>query len=334
MDLIVPAAYFVSAAIATFFLTGGAVHYLRRGALVDVPNERSSHAAPTPSGAGLALIPVVLVAWLIAGHGSGGTFLLWLIGAALLLGALSWIDDRRDLPQFIRLLAQAAAVALILWLWPDDRLVLQGLAPFWLDRLFTGLAWIWFINLFNFMDGIDGISGIETLSLGAGTALVFGLAGGAPLFGVFGAAIAGAAVGFLWWNWQPAKVFLGDVGSVPLGFLLGWLLLELAAAGQWPAALILPFYYLVDTGLTLARRVIRGEKFLQPHREHFYQMAVINGQSHAAVTVTIGVCNVGLIMMALVSIINPSAGIAGGAVMTFATLLIFKRVPANPINQP
>jgi UDP-N-acetylmuramyl pentapeptide phosphotransferase/UDP-N-acetylglucosamine-1-phosphate transferase len=334
MDLIVPAAYFVSAAIATFLLTGGAVHYLRRGALVDVPNERSSHAAPTPSGAGLALIPVVLVAWLIAGHGSGGTFLLWLIGAALLLGALSWIDDRRDLPQFIRLLAQAAAVALILWLWPDDRLVLQGLAPFWLDRLFTGLAWIWFINLFNFMDGIDGISGIETLSLGAGTALVFGLAGGAPLFGVFGAAIAGAAVGFLWWNWQPAKVFLGDVGSVPLGFLLGWLLLELAAAGQWPAALILPFYYLVDTGLTLARRVIRGEKFLQPHREHFYQMAVINGQSHAAVTVTIGVCNVGLIMMALVSIINPSAGIAGGAVMTFATLLIFKRVPANPINQP
>ena len=124
------------------------------------------------------------------------------------------------------------------------------------------------------------------------------------------------------------------MGSVPLGFLLGWLLLELAAAGQWPAALILPFYYLVDTGLTLARRVIRGEKFLQPHREHFYQMAVINGQSHAAVTVTIGVCNVGLIMMALVSIINPSAGIAGGAVMTFATLLIFKRVPANPINQP
>ena len=327
MDLLIPAAYFVSAAIAALILTGGVLRFLRRRAILDIPTDRSSHATPTPSGAGLAVIPVIAAAWAAANYSFTGTFIFWLISAALVLAGVSWIDDRRDLPQAVRLAAQTALVAAILWLWPDERLVLQGLAPFWLDRLFTGLAWIWFINLFNFMDGIDGISGIQTLSLGAGASLVFAIAGGAPVFGLFGAAIAGAALGFLWWNWHPAKIFLGDVGSVPLGFMLGWLLLELAAAGQWPAALILPLYYLVDSGLTLARRVSRGEKFWQAHREHYYQQAVIMGHSHAVVAAVIGLCNIGLILMSLVSLINPSVGIAAAAAMTFIVLIALKRVP-------
>jgi UDP-N-acetylmuramyl pentapeptide phosphotransferase/UDP-N-acetylglucosamine-1-phosphate transferase len=329
MDLIVPAAFFVLSAIAALIGTGGALRYLRRRVL-DIPNERSSHAVPTPKGAGLAVIPVVLVAWAAANHGLSGTFIPWLLGGALLLGLVSWIDDRRDLTQFVRLAAQALVVAVLLYLWPDERLVLQGLAPIWLDRLFTGLAWIWFINLFNFMDGIDGISGVETIALGIGASLVFGFGGSAPVFGLFGAAIAGAALGFLWWNWQPAKVFLGDVGSVPLGLLLGWLLLELAAAGHWAAAIILPLYYLTDSGLTLARRILKGENFFRAHREHYYQRAVINGQSHAAVSALVGATNAGLIAMALVSIINPAAGIAGGAFMMFVALLALKRAPSQP----
>lgn len=329
MDLIVPAAFFVSCAIAALIGTGGALRYLRRRVL-DIPNQRSSHAVPTPKGAGLALIPVVLVAWAVANHGLSGPFIPWLLGGALTLGLVSWIDDRHDLSQFVRLAAQVMVVAVLLYLWPGEKLVLQGVAPFWLDRLFTGLAWIWFINLFNFMDGIDGISGVETIALGIGASVVFGLGGGAPVFGQFGAAIAGAALGFLWWNWQPAKVFLGDVGSVPLGLLLGWLLLELAAAGQWPAAIILPLYYLADSGLTLVRRALRGENFFQAHRQHYYQKAVINGQSHAAVSALVGATNVGLIAMALVSMINPAAGIAGGAFMTFVALLALKRAPKQP----
>ena len=239
MDLIVPAAFFVLSAIAALIGTGGALRYLRSRVL-DIPNDRSSHAVPTPKGAGLAVIPVVLVAWAAANYGLSGPFMPWLLGSALALGLVSWIDDRRDLSQLVRLAAQVLVVGILLYFWPDERLVLQGLAPFWLDRLFTGLAWIWFINLFNFMDGIDGISGVETIALGLGASLVFGFGGGAPIFGLFGAAIAGAALGFLWWNWQPAKVFLGDVGSVPLGLLLGWLLLELAVAGQWAAATFPP----------------------------------------------------------------------------------------------
>jgi len=329
MDLIVPAAFFVLAAIAALIGTGGTLRYLRRR-LLDFPNERSSHAVPTPKGAGLAVIPVVLVAWAAANHGLTGTFIPWLLGGALALGLVSWIDDKRGLSQLVRLAAQALVVGILLYLWPHERLVLQGAAPFWLDRLFTALAWIWFINLFNFMDGIDGISGVETMALGLGASLVFGAAGGAPVFGLFGAAIAGAALGFLWWNWQPAKVFLGDVGSVPLGLMLGWLLLELAAAGQWAAAIILPLYYLADSGLTLARRALRGENFFQAHREHFYQKAVINGQSHAAVSGLIGAANVGLIAMALVSMINPAAGIAGAVFITFVALLALKRTPKQP----
>jgi UDP-N-acetylmuramyl pentapeptide phosphotransferase/UDP-N-acetylglucosamine-1-phosphate transferase len=155
------------------------------------------------------------------------------------------------------------------------------------------------------------------------------LAGAGLSFGILGAAIAGAGLGFLWWNWQPAKIFLGDVGSVPLGLMLGWLLLELAAAGLWPAAVILPLYYLADSGFTLIRRILRGEKFWQAHREHFYQKAVIMGRSHAYVSVVIGLCNIGLILMALMSYKNPGGGIAAAVVITFVAFLALKRVPAK-----
>src|SRR5690606_27746163 len=122
-----------------------------------------------------------------------------------------------------------------------------------------------------------------TAAIGLGVALFAGAAGGEPALVALGLAVAGAAFGFLPWNWQPARIFLGDVGSVPLGYALGWLLLSLAAAGAWAAALILPLYYLADATLTLMRRLARGERVWQAHREHFYQRATQAGRSHAAV---------------------------------------------------
>src|SRR3546814_9909535 len=128
---------------------------------------------------------------------------------------------------------------------------------------------------------------------------------GPPAALFLGASIAAAAAGFLWWNWHPAKVFLGDVGSVPLGFMLGWLLLGLAAAGHWAPALILPLYYLADATITLACRALRRERVWRAHREHFYQRAVQRGRSHATVSRAVFGVNACLAALALASLTAP-----------------------------
>ena len=161
--------------------------------------------------------------------------------------------------------------------------VLPGpLDPFHLVAI--GVVWIWWINLFNFMDGIDGLAGCEAAAIGAGLLLFASVGAGAdPALRALAAAVTGAAIGFLVWNWSPARIFLGDVGSVPLGYVLGFLLLGLAVRGNWRIALILPLYFLADATITLTRRILRGERVWQAHREHFYQQAVRRGLGHAAV---------------------------------------------------
>ncbi len=263
--------------------TRAVLAWLRHKRILDHPNERSSHSQPTPRGAGLAVVPVILAAWLALGLAGWARPGLWpvMAGAAALL-LLSWRDDRGGLPASLRLALHLLAAVLGIAGLPADHLVCQGLLPFWLDRAVALLAWTWFINLYNFMDGIDGISGVETAALGLGLALL-GLPAGGPEGSALAAAVAGGGLGFLVWNWHPARIFLGDSGSVPLGYLLGWLLLAAAADGHWAAALILPAYYLADASLTLVKRAVQGEPLWQAHRQHFYQRAVQGGASHAKV---------------------------------------------------
>ncbi|MBV9152819.1 MAG: hypothetical protein JO204_13685, partial [Alphaproteobacteria bacterium] len=156
--------------------------------------------------------------------------------------------------------------------------------------------WLWFVNLFNFMDGIDGLAGVEAAAIGVGL-LLFAAVGSEmdPGLAAAPAAIAAAALGFLVWNWAPARIFLGDVGSVPLGYLLGFLLLDQAARGHWEIALILPLYFLADATITLLRRLLRGERVWEAHRSHFYQRAVQRGFGHAAVVQRVVVANIVLI---------------------------------------
>src|SRR5262249_3508936 len=146
------------------------------------------------------------------------------------------------------------------------------------------LLWIWWINLFNFMDGIDGLAGSEAAAIGGGLLLFANLSAAAdPDLVLPAAVLTGAAVRFLAWDWSPAQIFLGDVGSAPLGYLLGYLLLGFAARGHWKIALILPLYFLADATITLGRRLLRGERVWQAHRDHYYQRAVRHGLSHSAV---------------------------------------------------
>ena len=324
------AAGLLGVAGASSLATAAVLRLLRRHAILDHPNRRSSHKVATPVGGGLAVVPVVLVAWLVAGIALGKLEeTIFVVVCAFFLAAVSWIDDVRGLPASLRFGAQLVAVLVVLTVSPAARSGLGGWLPGPVEAAAGGLIWLWFINAFNFMDGIDGLAGTETVSIGIGVALVAALTAGptaslaATPMVLLGATIAAAALGFLPWNWQPAQLFLGDVGSIALGFLLGWLLVRLAAEGQWAAALILPFYYLCDATLTLARRTLRGEKPWQAHRDHYYQRAVTSGLSHAAVAGFVGLANAALIVLAVMATAGREIVALAGACVVVGSLLIF-----------
>jgi UDP-N-acetylmuramyl pentapeptide phosphotransferase/UDP-N-acetylglucosamine-1-phosphate transferase len=318
------AALAVISGLGCYVATGAVTGWLRRRSLLDHPNERSSHVVPTPRGGGLGVLAALLPAWIICGFAYPDRLtpsLIAMMVSLIALSAISFLDDLRSLPAWLRLLAQIAAVTIALSLLPADALVVDGYLPPLLDRLITGLAWVWFLNLFNFMDGIDGISGVEASSIGLGAALVGGLSAAVFLIAP-GLSLAACAIAFLAWNWHPAKVFLGDAGSVPLGFALFWLLLMLWLAGDRQAAVILPAYYLADATITLIRRALRGEKIWQAHRSHFYQRAAQNGASHDWIARRILAANIVLIVLALVAPSLPAfTGVILAAIVTAALLI-------------
>ena len=284
------AAVFLLTAAGSAFGTRLLIPILRRSNLLDRPNERSLHAVPVPRGGGAAAVGAILLAWFVLFLlGEAAAASLIILFGALFLGLVSAIDDWRGLPPAPRLLAQAAAVAAGLFALSLERAI--PTAPLFLAL--HGVLWLWFVNLFNFMDGIDGLAASEAAAVAFGLFLLLGAASS-----LLAAAIAGAALGFLIWNWAPARIFLGDVGSIPLGYLLGFLLIGLAQRGEWQAALILPLYFLADASLTLARRLLRGERVWRAHREHFYQQGVRGGLAHADVVKRVLLADLLLILCA------------------------------------
>jgi UDP-N-acetylmuramyl pentapeptide phosphotransferase/UDP-N-acetylglucosamine-1-phosphate transferase len=331
--------YLVIAFAATYAATRAATGWVRRylvnRSVLDHPNARSSHAVPTPRGGGIALVAVLLCAW---GHvgllvPEVAAPLFTVLAAAGVLAAVSWRDDVGGLSPLPRLAVQVAAVAAGLAALPPEP-VFQGLLPTWADRVAAGLAWLWFVNLYNFMDGIDGLAGVETAAIGLGVALIAVLGDVGPDVAVYGIALAAAALGFLHWNWQPARIFLGDVGSVPVGFLGGWLLLTLAAAGHWAPALLLPLYYLGDATITLARRLFAGARIWEAHRSHFYQRATTRAGTHAGAVRRVARANVALVLAA--AVVARAPGLAAWALIfgvAVVALLLYTFV-RRPIPAP
>ncbi len=314
----------VVAGVASWILVGRARFALLRHQLLDHPNERSSHTQSTPRGGGLAIVAVLLPAWLVLSFlvpplSETGEIARWLVPAgALILAAVSFVDDLRGLPQWVRFLAQAVAVIAAVQFLSGS--VFQGLLGPWLDTVLAAIFWLWFINLFNFMDGIDGIAGVEAIGIGlyAIGAVFMPIAANYGL----GLTIAAAMAGFLIWNWHPARIFLGDVGSIPLGFLLGWLLLDLAASGLWHAALILPLYYFADASLTLLRRLLRGAVIWQAHREHCYQLAVQRGRKHSTVAGAVALVNAVLVGLAFVAAAPSSLPLVPWLMLAAAAIVV------------
>ncbi len=310
---------------ASYMGTGAVLHALRELQIMDLPNPRSNHLLPTPRGGGIAVTSTVLIGLMIAALDSALMPALFpVIVSLVLLGLVSWRDDLRPLSGKWRLLAQIACVTFSLRLLFHDQLLFHGILPPLADKFLAGLLWVWFINLYNFMDGIDGITGSQTLVVCTGIIVV---AAGASLpfpTAIYAAIIGAAAIGFLCWNWHPARLFLGDVGSIPLGYAVGWLLLSLAYRGYWPAALILPAYYLADSGITLARRIRRRERIWEAHSQHFYQRAARAGKSHSQVVLSITLANILLLLLALASTtphahpmmhLALAAAVAGGLIL-------------------
>jgi UDP-N-acetylmuramyl pentapeptide phosphotransferase/UDP-N-acetylglucosamine-1-phosphate transferase len=200
---------------------------------------------------------------------------------------------------------QAVGVAIVLAALPGELRVVPFL-PYWLERALLGLAILWLVNLTNFMDGIDWMTVAEVVPLSSGLVL-FGLMGALPRDAMIVAlALCGAMIGFAPVNRPVARLFLGDVGSLPIGLLLGWLLVVLAGAGHVAAALLLPLYYLADATITLLRRLAHGEPVLQAHRSHFYQRAMDGGFNVYQIVGRVAVLNIALIGLAATTLLTPS----------------------------
>jgi UDP-N-acetylmuramyl pentapeptide phosphotransferase/UDP-N-acetylglucosamine-1-phosphate transferase len=266
------------------------------------PNARSSHRIPTPQGAGIAVIAATLMAaGTIIAVATDLNIPAAVFGASLFIAIVGLVDDVKPISVLPRLLLQAAAVAAILYA-TSGNVQLVPACPLWIERGLLLFAGLWFVNLVNFMDGLDWMTIAEVIPV-TGAITILGLLGEIPAETlVIAAALCGAMLGFAPFNRPVAKIFLGDVGSLPIGLLLAWCLLQLAYHQQFVAALLLPLYYLGDATITLLRRIARREPFWVAHRSHFYQRATDNGFSVLNVVGEVFALNVGLAILAIVSV--------------------------------
>ena len=325
-------AAFCSAALITLLLP-----LFRRYALAR-PNARSSHSDPTPQGGGVAVVLAVILTL-----GIDSAFIgperaeladaMPLGTAVVLLTVLGSIDDMFPIAPLRRLAVQAVAVILAVSMMPAELRAIP-IVPIAVERAAEIVAGLWFVNLVNFMDGIDWMTVAEavpsTISI-----FVFALFGAAPpLAGSVALALCGALLGFAPFNRPVAKLFLGDVGSLPVGLLLFWLLLQLAGSGHAAAAMLLPLYYVADSSITLLRRLVRGERITEAHRTHFYQLAVVRGLSVMTVVRSVFAVNLVLAGLAALSIRMSSAAFdllalaAGGALVAALLVMMWRGKPA------
>lgn len=338
------AAILLGVAAAAAVITRWVHHYATARGVMDIPNDRSSHGTPTPRGGGVS----IALAWVLGIPALTGAGLLplpagiGLTGGGLAVAAIGWWDDHVHLRPGIRFLVQiATAVWTVAWIggFPAVRL---GTWTWPLGAIGFGLAvvgLVWLINLYNFMDGIDGIAGVEAVTVGviAGTILQAAGAGGLSV-AAFG--VAAAASGFLVWNWPPARIFMGDVGSYLLGYAFGALALTGERVAEVPAVvLLIPLaVFICDATFTLLRRMLRGERLHEAHRSHVYQLLVQAGWSHRRVTICVAAINVCLAFVAWTAWIRPWTvlWLVGASIAALAILgtVLMRRTSAAARGRP
>ena len=313
--------------VLSWGLTALARRYALSTQLLDHPNERSSHSVPTPRGGGVAIVATFLL--MVAGLGLTGevapSLCIAIVGSGLVVATLGFIDDRSSLPARWRFLGHLAAAAWVLaWMGPIPPVPILGvtISLGLAALLLAALHLVWSINLFNFMDGIDGLASLEAICVSLGGALVWWLvqpAGDWPVALLFAACVGG----FLVWNFPPARIFMGDAGSGFLGLVLALLALWSASTSPhlfW-SWFILGGCFMVDATTTLVRRIKRGERFNVAHRNHAYQYASRQHRSHKVVTLAVLAINtVWLTPLAVLVAVRRLDGVAG-VLIAYAPLL-------------
>jgi Fuc2NAc and GlcNAc transferase len=285
-------------ALLSYGLTALLRIYALKRSIIDIPNARSSHTIPTPRGGGVAIVVAFILALLLLGVFGMESWpvLVAYLGAGTLIAVVGFMDDHGHIAARWRLLGHfAAAVWALFWLGGLAPLTMFGYS-FDLGRFGAVAAafyLVWMLNLYNFMDGIDGLASFEAICACLGVCLIYWLTGHdqliyAPLL------LAMAVAGFLFWNFPPAKIFMGDAGSGFLGIILGCLSVQAAWAGSELlfAWLILLGVFVVDATFTLIRRLVRGDKVYEAHRSHGYQFASRLHGKHKPVTLAVVAINV------------------------------------------
>lgn len=283
--------------VVSALLTAVTLAYARRRGLIDLPGQRRSHTAPTPRGGGVGIVAAVLLVGLPAWYWLDPTVhwgrLAAVAVAVISVALIGWRDDHAPLPVLPRLAVHFGAALLV------GASVLAARAgttsQIWWGLLPLAVVLIGFINAHNFMDGIDGILGQQGLFVMLGYGLL-AVTAGYPGVAALAFATAAGCLGFLVFNAPPARIFMGDVGSGALGLLIGAvaaLLVQRDPAMLWPC-LILSSAFLVDSGLTLARRILDGQRWYAPHRQHLYQWLVRVKWSHARTDVAYMIWNLAI----------------------------------------
>ena len=296
----------------------------KRAAYLSRPSLRGETHIQSPTGGGIPVVMALIIGLLIANIDYN------IVIAIFLLAAISLMDELISVPFFVRLLVQLLAVGLPLCLMHAP--LWGGFLPPWLDKALTAILWIGFINMFSFVDNIDGLSATEMISIGMGLSLLSALAGVFPdALSFYSLIVAAVGCGFLWWSWHPAKILLGAAGSIPIGFLLGYLLLLATLAGYGFAALILPAYYVADGMITALRKAF-GHR--QATFEYYCQKAIHRGRPQEIVARLVFGVNILLILLATLSVLHPHFGIlyvATAYMVVFMLLGFFAHTPHESV---
>lgn len=297
---------FLGFAVGTLY-AGKAMRKCTELKLYNEVTDRSLHKNPTPRGGGYAFVvttSIFSLIWLHIGTPSiHQTFLVTLILCSLFIAYLGWLDDKYSVSAKLRLLCHFLAATLCSLMLPQ---LLVDILPLWAEKTLIILAWVWFINLYNFMDGIDGIAATQAACIAYILSLMM------PQIAPILLVLMGSVLGILRFNWYPARVFMGDVGSTYLGFILaGFMFYSLTfnfAAGFW-GSIIISIIFTLDATFTLIKRLLKGKAPWKAHKEHFYQRAVLLGMSHGQVVKRLILLNALFIVCSLIAFTNPSVGL-------------------------
>ena len=319
----------IIALITSLVITKLLINVMPKFGIVDIPSKRRAHNKITPRGGGFAFVLIYSILlpafeYFVVGSIEDSIIVLQIF---IPISVVSFWDDVSHVMIPLRLIIHILCSCLaIMWLVHPSP-ILHYEIPVYLDLAIGTFALLTFLNIYNFMDGIDGITVSQSLHYSATILLLcfvrYDLIPNVDTVVVTAVIIGGWSLGFIYFNWQPAKIFLGDVGSISLGFLIGICLLTIASASAklFAACVIASLYYIADGGMTILIRIVKGEKIWEPHLQHFFQKSIKNGKSHKRTVKRIMKCNILLMLLAVQSLYYPVISIIGATLVVMVTII-------------